>query len=450
MNDMESTQRLLLRYVDGRLSPEETDRVAALLRTDPDARASLREIAEQAVGVADVERTGFSQAEALNGRNDRADTRRIVRVPAWTARSRGVLAIAALFCLLGLLSVLLLPNKDAEVVRVSMVTGPVQYFGGNGSFKNELKDGAILNVGDTLETRSCNAWIEFGFEDGGALTLAGHSTLRILDDESDGRHVKLLLGNLWVVPSKGEGRQLHIHTPTVVVETRDGQLDIQTSSTDTLLRLNEGTARFRWTANGEMVELGAGEQVVLSLGRKEPGPVTPQPRPVNHWSCDMATSPDAKLLGRWLPPRQDERARLAAEPLPWPIPEREPIMLYAVALSVWKSSDRPVLLQPDSVIRVTGRTDVAQTVRFGFSTQRMQGVFAGKFEVDVAPEDLGRVGESWTVELPLSSFKPLQSGLPSFPDGLELTDIYALTVIEDAGLEINSFELVPGPPVSRP
>jgi hypothetical protein len=83
-------------------------------------------------------------------------------------------------------------------------------------------------------------------------------------------------------------------------------------------------------------------------------------------------------------------------------------------------------------------------VRFGFVTQKPQGVFAGKFELDVRPEALGPAGETWEVSLPVAEFRPLQPELSISPEGLELTDVYALTVQEDAGLEIHRIELGPG------
>jgi hypothetical protein len=72
----------------------------------------------------------------------------------------------------------------------------------------------------------------------------------------------------------------------------------------------------------------------------------------------------------------------------------------------------------------------------------MRGAFAGKFEVDVKPDALGPAGQTWEVELRLGDFRPLHPQLASSPNGLELTDVYALTVNEDAGLEINHIELL--------
>jgi hypothetical protein len=120
-------------------------------------------------------------------------------------------------------------------------------------------------------------------------------------------------------------------------------------------------------------------------------------------------------------------------------------LIHVAALSVLRSSDRPVLLRLGSKLVFRGRTERAQTVRFGFSTQKMRGAFAGKFEIDVRPEALGSAGGTWTVTLPLSDFRPLQPDLSPTPEGLELTDVYALTVKDDAGLEINQIELDPSP-----
>jgi hypothetical protein len=191
------------------------------------------------------------------------------------------------------------------------------------------------------------------------------------------------------------------------------------------------------------LEVEACHQLLAALNRRDPFVVMPQPAPVTFWACDLGRVPELPV-GRWLPPTPEERARVGAEPLPWPVPDREPVMLYAAALSVASTSDRPVQLQEDSTLVFRGRTERPQRVRFGFSTQKMRGVFAGKFEMDVQPESLGPAGSTWEVELPLKNFRPLQPQLSVAPDGLELTDVYALTIEEDAGLEINHVELRPG------
>jgi len=443
MNQNDSLHGLLLRHLDGHLTQDERLRVAELLRTDPEARAFLRAVAEQAVMVADLERVKLGRQEELHPRPLRPTNqgRRIlpVRFRSW----RWGVAAAASVTLLAVFASQLVPTTKPGIVRVSKVTGSSQYFGSKGRAEKALTTGISLGAGDTLETRSCDAWVELKLRDGSTITIAGHSTLRILDAEAGREHFKLLQGSLWGTPAPGRAAEaVLIQTPTVAAEMRGAQFDIQTSPSKTMLRVNEGSARVRQNLDGSTVEVPKGHQVAASLSRREPLAVAPQPQPINYWASDLWQVPEA-ILGKWLPPTGNERARLGADPLLWPISDRDSVMLYAVALAAWKSTERPVLLQSDSKLRFRGRTERAQTVRFGFSAQKMRGVFAGKFEVDVPPASLRPVGETWEVELPLRDFRPLHPQLASSPDGLELTDVYALTVKEDAGLEIHHIELVP-------
>lgn len=430
----------LLRYLDGRATPGERSEIEHWLRADPAARAFLRQVAEQSVLVADLERS-VPMVPPLRP----AETIGAGRLPGWVRLGSWptALAAAAAMLVLAVVAAALLREPTPAVLRVSRVTGAGQLFGARGEFQHGLAPGATLRVGDTLETRSCDAWVELLLRDGGKLTVAGHSTLRMLEAAAGQEGFHLLQGTLWGSPPAKPGRRrLVIQTPTLNAELRQAQFDLQTSEAETLLRVNRGAARVRRTVDGRAVEVTAGQQLTVTLGGKEPLQPTPQPEPVVRWACDLGGLPEV-TLGRWLPPNEQSRARLGAVPLLWPLPDREPILLYVAALSVARSSDRPVLLAPGSKLVFRGKTDRSQTVRFGFSTQKMRGVFAGKFEVDVRPEALGPPGETWEIALPLSEFRPLQPQLSFSPAGLELTDVYALTIQEDAGLEIHHIELGP-------
>lgn len=332
------------------------------------------------------------------------------------------------------------PSPD--VLRVSKVTGSSQYFGFTGETQHALRAGASLGAGDALETRSCDVWTELQLRDGASLTVAGHSTLRILNAEPGETRVKLLQGNLWLnsVESAAPERGV-IETPIATVFSRDAQLNIQTTEGEMILRVNQGPARVIRIVDRSRVDIPAAHQVSVSLGSKAPLAAVPQPKPINHWSCDLAQVPEV-ILGRWLPLSGARWARLGAEPLLWPVENGDSVMLYAVALAAWKMSPRPVVLESGARFRFRGQTARRQTVRFGFSTQKMQGVFSGKFEVDVPTELLAAPGEPWEVELRLEDFRPLHPQLASTLDGLELTDVYALTIREDAGLEIHHIELL--------
>ena len=436
-------RELLLRCLDGRASADELTRVQEWLRADPEARAFLREVAEQAVMVAELERSALGRQIEIRPRGvvTGEKDRRVIPVNfrAWQWRA----AAAALVALLAVIAVQFFRTSNPGIVHVSKVTGSIQYFGAKGRLENQLRPGTTLRAGDSLETRSCDAWIELKLRDGSTITVAGNSALRILDAEGGTKRFKLSRGSLWGSPGIGAPSEtVSIQTPTVLTETRGAQFDIQASASETMVRVNEGSARVRENLQGNDVNLLRGQQVAASLGRTEALKASPQAAPIDNWVCDLGKVPDV-ILGKWLPARGFEQARLGADPLLWPVSETRSVMLYAVAVAAWMSAEKPVQLHADSRFRFRGRTERAQMVRFGFSAQKMRGAFAGKFEIDVQPDRLGAVGETWEVDIPLKNFRPLYPQLALSVEGLELTDVYALTIRDDAGLEINHIELEP-------
>jgi hypothetical protein len=169
--------------------------------------------------------------------------------------------------------------------------------------------------------------------------------------------------------------------------------------------------------------------------------IKPQSSPTNSWA--LAWPLDHQIVyGKVMNDFNDE-PKIKAIPMLWPLPDRDPLLLHVSAIGAWRQSPHPIVLLDDSVLRFRGRTQRLQSVRFGFSTQKFQGVFGGKFEVDVSPSDLGLPGQIWQVDLPLDRFKALYPQLNQAAGGLQLIDVYALTVQEDAGLEILGVELIP-------
>lgn len=447
MNHLDPAGELLVRLLDDQLPDDERPRLEELLRGDPALRAQLRELAEQSVMVADVERSLAARMAVARPRPAPAAS----LFPAWRPWSwglAGALAAAALVLGTGWATGWLRPARPV-VARVGKVTGASQLFGSRGHVEYALRPGQPLHPGDTLETSSCDAWVVLTLRDGTRLTVAGHSVLRFLESRRDRVHLSLLRGNLWgESDSRPPGPPVIVQTPTATVEAGAAQFDLQAALGDTTLRVNQGAARLTRTADEETVEVRPGRQAVASAESAAPLVAFPQPQPVASWSSEPGGLPEV-VLGQWLSPTVASPQRLGAVPLLWPLPDREPITLYVVGISVRRSSDRPVQLSPEATVVFRGRTASPHTVRFGFSTQRMQGVFAGKFEVDVPPAALGPAGETWTVRLPLSAFQPLQPQLSSSPAGLELNDLYALTVGRDAGLEIHEFRVEAGPSETR-
>jgi anti-sigma factor RsiW len=176
MKDAESYHELLLRYLDGNLPPEEEAQVADLLRRDPEARVFLREVAEQAVTVADLERVEESRRRELGARHDGAGNRHNVlrriegpRNPF--ARWPWALAVAALIALMANLY-FLLANVDPEIVRITELSGSVQWTGDGGRVVHDIEVGSSLR-GGTLESLSAHSWSTLAFRDGSTLTISG-------------------------------------------------------------------------------------------------------------------------------------------------------------------------------------------------------------------------------------------------------------------------------------
>ncbi len=443
MMNEEQKQELLIRYLDDRLNPDERAQVSELLRTDPGAREFLRSVAEQAVTFADGERTLLAGQTELHARKQAplAPTSSVVRVDfkSWL---RPLIA-AAVIVLLGIVLFRQIPTTEKRFVSVNKVIGSSQVFGFNGEVENAPNARTLLGSGDTLESQSCDSWIEMTLDDGLQMTVAGQSELNILDSKKDHRRFNLQHGSMWITPSsRTQTAPVTVYTPTIEVESQDTQFDLQTSKNTTIVRVNKGTATVRQHMDGSLVQVPEGSQVIASLRRNTPLEVFAQPTPINYWACDLWKAPEVRY-GTWLEPNGIERARLGADPLPWPMKDREPLMLYAAALSVLGTSEHPVLMKEGGMLLVRGRTEKTARVRFGFSTQKMRGVFSGKFEIDVQPGDLASAGETWEVKLPLANFHALDPRLRSSPAGLELKTVYALTIEEDAGLEINHVELIP-------
>lgn len=421
----------LLRLLDGRVTAEERRRLEQELRDEPQARAALRTLAEEAVLLADAERTVAAR---------RADPK-VVPFPRPTPR---IWSWAAALVVLGIgvAALWLRPGGGRELARVIRVTGTSGVFGARGAAEQPLPAGVRLRAGDMIETRSCDAWVELELRDGSHLTVAGHSALRLMESSPAAGRVNLLRGNLWHSPAAQAGSApLVVQTPTSVVEAGQAQFDLQATAVETILRVNHGRAQVRHPLQSEPVEVAGGFQASVELSAQAPPVATPQPAPVSTWQCDLDEG-TAVILGRRLPSGTFGANRLGAVPLLWPLPNRPPVLLHAVSVSPFQTVGRPVELRAETRVRFHGRTVRDKTVRFGFSTQRMRGVFAGKFEVDVPSARLGPAGDSWTVDLPVTAFRPLHPELSSSPAGLEVTDIYALTVIDDAGLEIHRIEVV--------
>jgi len=240
---------------------------------------------------------------------------------------------------------------------------------------------------------------------GSLMTIAGRSRLRLLN--VDGRRgFQLAYGNLWATVAQSAGAwPVSIQTPTATVEATVAQFDVEAHSMTSIVRVNSGTANVVRLADGQAVDVVADHQAVVSARRSRPFAVARQPEPVNAWNCSMLAGQGA-VFGKILPPTTEGRSRLGAIPLL--IGKKTTI--FVANFSVQCSSSPPVLIESGSRVRIRGTTRTEGPVYFGITTQRIKGVFFGKYTAKVGAGALGQAGEPWQIEVPLSKFKPKKQG----------------------------------------
>jgi hypothetical protein len=445
MNDKAPHEELIIRFLDGSLSPAEVKEVSQMLEENFTARDFLRDLSEQAVAVADLERTGLAVQDQSNSaaisnleKDDQAFLKSFLQISF-----KWVLPIAALITLLAVIVKDVIHKDPTSLLKISKLSSVCHIFTAHGTIVDTPDVLMPILEGDTIESRSCDSWLQLQLGEKSRITLAGHSYLQNMEKLGDTVQLRFLTGSMWAeVAEESEMSSFNIHTPTCLIHLENAQFDLHTEPYYTRLRVNKGTALVTRFLDQVQIEIRSGQKIEVTLDLSAILVANEQPAPVNRWQCHLSEGPDI-TLGQVLPSFENEFANIKAEPLPWKVKENLHVMLYAVAFSVSRSSAEPVLIEKGSKLRYFLSYDRPDRVRFGFSTQRMRGVYAGKFETDVQPEQLGAPGEILMVELEMEKFWPTSPQLSSKPEGLEVSDIYALTINNDAGLKIHRIEIIP-------
>ena len=121
MNVNDSQRELLLKYLDGHLQPGEDKPLHELLASNAAARDFLREIAEQAVMVADIERMAAGLREVVAGEQFFGVDARPVR-NTWLRRLLALSAIVIVALVGGLIYQHV--SADRQVAVTSVIDPP--------------------------------------------------------------------------------------------------------------------------------------------------------------------------------------------------------------------------------------------------------------------------------------------------------------------------------------
>jgi ferric-dicitrate binding protein FerR (iron transport regulator) len=433
MNEDNSYQELLLRYLDGTLCSDEEAQVAELLRSDAQARTFLRDVAEQAVTVADVERTEASQQEALAARQNWAGLgRRRLRGWSW------VMGIAA--CLALMANILyFLAKTESKTITITGITGHVQWTGNGGHVRYDLNMGTTL-PGGTIEGTTPNSWFEFEYHDGSTVTLSGISSLVFSDRGQKILHLKegTIVAN---VMSQSTSKPMLIHTPTAILEVVGTQFETTAEHTTTTLKVNEGKVRVERLSDGSRVDVPAQYQVVVIADQEMQ--LVPVPKATPHWKSQLSTGPTG-LYGKWFPKTSTEEAILRAIACT----THKGVLFYMASLEVSRGSRPPVLLQPGSHLHVKGQIESPEDVYFGISVRYPNGGFAGRFGIKRPAKDF-HGSKDFDMLLDLTDFQldvtlaEIKDILPDTPFYLIVDSIWCLTLDHQAELDVFEMEILP-------
>jgi len=412
MTTGDSRERLI-RYLDDGLESGERRAVDEWLKSDQRARELLRDLAEQAVVVADEARVDRCRSEVAGAgvaQSRRGVTRIGKRLVALLAASVAILLLAGWW---------LSSRGDEEVVSVVELNGPVRWTGDGGRVVSLETEGDALE-GGTVRTLSDAASVTLRFGDGSEIILAGDSEVTVSQARSQ-KHVYLNEGDLSArIEEQPAGRPFLIHTATAELEVLGTRFEVQSEPDATLLTVTEGAVRVTRRIDGSTVDVPADHEIKASLERREKLLPTKRKEPLRYW-CS--------------------RAPVAAEPVLLPDNNEKrggPVTLHRVQLRVRPEEGRRLELISDSVFRVRGKLEQSQSVEIMLGLTRRGGGFAGNYFYRTEPLPAG----SWEIEVSAHQFGKwdyrADSILPKFP---ELRQIVLYTIDVDAGLVVEHVEV---------
>jgi len=330
------------------------------------------------------------------------------------------------------------PSVDLPIARISGLSGPLQWTGDGGRVTYDLSAGAELS-GGTIEGLAPGSWFELEFNDGSTATISGNSMLTFSDHGQKKLHLKE--GNLSsnVKPQPADKPML-IYTRSAMLEVLGTQFEVEAQSAATMLNVSEGRVRVKRFSDGSTVDVPAKHRVIAAADR-EMLPV-PVPESVNRWKSQLHLGPVGQ--GNWSPGTDTQEARLRA--VPWCTPQG--MTIYTAGFGVSYGDKPPVVIQPDSRIRVRGRIASSHKVYFGITVRNASGEFAGMFDTNRPAVEFPSA-QDFDVVLHLQDYQPvsshdkLKANLVSVPFGLVVEAFWCHTLDKQAGLEIVELELIP-------
>lgn len=439
MTTRQDRETLLLRYLDGALSESEKRELEAWLRGDPEARAWLREIAEQAVAMGDLARTRELQAP------------QVVREERFHFPNVSWLALAACLVVLGVVAAWWLhPSTRAlpMLVEVVELDGPMSWSGADAEWRHTLSRGERLPAG-TLQADGEGATAQIRFDDGSVITLGGESELSFHEQDHQKR-LWLRRGSMSAqVQPQPKGRPMLVRTATAEAEVVGTVFSLSARPDDTLLTVDQGLVKLKRLTDGHSIDVPAQSSALARLDDAEKLGASSTPPALAEWRFDFAnTVPPARWRGVWN--STPEGGRMVASPY---VAGRRADLRTTTHFGVSVRAaylDPPLKLQArdDSVIRYRLKQDIPAPLQVMLLTSKNGGGYGGNFECRLSVNDLHPDPDGWCdVVVPLSEFKPVDPRKNVRVDhptavGNILDCVLLSSFQEDTKLTVSSFELL--------
>lgn len=433
---------LLVKLVDGGLSVEEKARLNEILRNEPEARKYYHEYLD--LHGALEERFGVPDFSSLNAVID-PETKPQTKSSPILFGGWGWAVAAALVVGLFIQFSGQQPEAIPElpIAQISKLSGPLLWTGDGGQVNRNLQAGSKL-FGGTIEGMGPDAWLELEFKDGSQVVIAGNSILTISDLGQ--KELRLREGSFSAnVMPQPKGKPMLVRTRSALFEVMGTRFSVDAGLSSSTLTVNEGMVRATRLSDGSTVEVTAKQRVVAALDCE----LIPQdmPESVTLWQSHLKNG-KKRNHGEWMPPNGEEPARLKTVPYTLPAKtDREQRTIYTLSMPVSCGDHPPVILQPESKVRVRGRIASSHRIWFGLTLIRENGDFAGRFQT-ILPAEEFKSGEPFEVVLNLTdyhldpSLAQWAESLPKEPYGLIVQNLWCHTLWDPSGLEVSEIELM--------
>jgi ferric-dicitrate binding protein FerR (iron transport regulator) len=424
--------------MDGAITAGQLEELERALGDDAAAREQfLREMNIHAA----IEDTAIDMAPTAMDTDDlvsrgAGDTHLVRRNPMTT----GWALLAASVALLALATTMFFsqPAGAPKIATITGLSGPLLWTGDGGRVVQDLNVGLGL-VGGTIEGMTPDAWFELEFNDGSTVTISGNSMLTFSDDGQKNLRLKEGAFSANVTPQP-KGKPMLIRTRSALFEVVGTRFSIDAGPAASTLTVNEGMVLATRLSDGVSVETTSKLKVVVSADQA----LTPTPVPdsVHSWMSQLQRGPKW-TRGEWVKGEGDQDAQLKT--IPYTTESGKTI--YTASFRVSSGDNPPVVLSPDSRIRVRGAMTSLHPLYVGVTLRDSAGDFGGRFQI-IQPPDEFAGGHGFEIVLQLSdyrldpSLKHIQDKLPNDLFGLTVNSIWCHTLDKQAGLTVTSIEIL--------